>query len=147
TPDGIEGDAGETVNRYLVQLVERSVHPAGDQALDHHAAADEPSHQVADRGQLAQRYQRAEVSKVEYGQGVPGETRLHRLDQQQRLLARGLRTRRDQSAWLSDLRPRARGAVAECEHVRVARRLQGRLHHELVGAVDFKSVEIGEKRW
>ena len=53
------------VDRHLVQLVQRLVHPARDQALDQHAAADQPAHQVADRGELAERHERAEVAEAE----------------------------------------------------------------------------------
>ncbi len=57
-----------------------------------------------------------------------------------RLLVRGLRARRHELAVAAE--PRARRAVADREHVVVARRLQRRPHDELVDAVRLETVEV-----
>ena len=142
----VERDTRVTVDRDLMQLVERCVHDARDDSLDHHLAADQPPHQIADRGQLAERYERTVVVKAESRQGLSRKTRPHRFDQHRRLLMRRLRARRHQQAFVSRLDPRARGTIAERKNVGVARCLQRRLHDQLIVAIDFEPIQIGEPR-
>ncbi len=77
TPDGVERDTNIAVNRELMHFVERYIHPACDQSLDQHTASDQPAHQVADGGELAERDQRPEVVKAKHRQRLARQAREH----------------------------------------------------------------------
>ena len=142
--DGVEHDAHDAVDRDLVQLVERRVHPARDEALDEQVAADQPAHQRADGGQLAQRHERAVVAEAEARQRPAVQARAHRAHEQRRLLVRDLRARRHDRARDTGLGPRTGRAVAEREDVRVARRRERRRDDEPVRAIGLEPVDRRE---
>src|SRR6266536_4639104 len=84
----IDRDAQRAMNRHLVHLVERRIHPARDQPLDEQVAAEEAPHQVADGGQLAQRNERAEIGEMKRRERLAGEPRFEVFREQRRLLMR-----------------------------------------------------------
>jgi hypothetical protein len=114
--------------------------------LDHDAPADQATHQAAYGGGSPSDTSEPKSRKWNTGTAV-SESRLYGLDQQERLLAGGLRARWNQRAFHAGLGPGARGAIAERECVGIASGLQRRCHHELIGVVDFETVEVGQKRW
>src|SRR5262249_31937373 len=96
--DGIERNAEIAENRNLMQLVQRSIHPARDEPLYEQASADESPHQRAYGGQLAKRDEGAQIAEMEFRQRLAVEACLDRLDQQHRLLSRRLCARRYERA-------------------------------------------------
>jgi hypothetical protein len=78
----------------LVHLEERAAHQPREIALDQHALADDEAHQVADRAELAQRHQRAEVAVHERPQRLALEPALDLTQHMTGLLVRRLGTRR-----------------------------------------------------
>jgi hypothetical protein len=51
----VERNAHIAMDRNMVQFVQRHVHPARDQPLHQQASTNQPTHQIADRGQFSQR--------------------------------------------------------------------------------------------
>lgn len=141
--DRVERNADIAEYQRLVHLVERGVHPARDESLDQQAPSNQSAHEAADRGEFAQRYERAEIVEVIRRKRPAVEPRLHGFDQEQRLLACRLRARRHERL-RAGFGPRTRGAVAKREDVGIVRRLQRRGHDQLVAASGFQAVEIAQ---
>src|SRR5258708_34794964 len=69
---GDERNASPSMQRDFMHLVERNIHDAGNQSLDHHAAPNYLAHQIADRVVTPQRHQRAAILVMPRTGGVTG---------------------------------------------------------------------------
>ena len=111
----VERDLEAAVQRPQMPLVQRSIGQPGEQPLHLHVVKQDTQRTV-----IGERHQRAEIAIIEMRQRRTAQAGLDDFDHQIGLLVGGLRPRRQR---LGGARQYQRGAVADGEHVVVARRL------------------------
>src|SRR5919201_5252490 len=109
--------AQASVQRALVQRLERAVHQPREQAFDEDAAADREAHEITDRAVLAERDEGAEVAVDVRAQRLSTNPALDLFEHMRRLLVRRLGARRNRRGFPGT---GTGGAVAHGKYVGIA---------------------------